>query len=162
MECARSSAVEPTLALLGLSGGCDRGTQGNADAAQTSTGVASNSGHTALHYAAFAGHTAAVHALLQAGWDTAVLNGRGESPQQSALAGGHEHTSSVLAAWGVAQAAAAATAAATEQKRQRNAAYLSPLSDSDHEVSGLQAFVQFVLMRGSGSAENECREPVNL
>ena len=99
MECARAGATEALTALLtppaeglgssALPEGC-RPAAVNGQSAE---------GHSALHYASYSGHAAAVHALLQAGADGTARNARGEMAEGSANAGGHAHVAQVLAAW---------------------------------------------------------------
>ena len=107
MECARSGAVAAIWALLGQ--GVPPVLPDPLSSAALDLRI-ERGGYSALHYAAYGGHAAAVHALLHAGADAQIANSLGETPEQSAVAGGHPHVASVLAAW-----TAATTQAATSR-----------------------------------------------
>ena len=55
-------------------------------------------GRTALHIASAAGHLPAVHALMEAGADTATADGAGVSPEEAAAAAGHIEVAYAIAA----------------------------------------------------------------
>jgi hypothetical protein len=117
MECARSGAATAVRALLARGGGGSAGGEAAVLPRPLSRREldlrAEGGGHSALHYAAYGGHEAVVHALLHAGADAALRNARGETAEQSAMAGGHPHLASVLVAWTVATAQASSSSSSS-------------------------------------------------
>ena len=110
MECARAGATDALQALLTTSGSSEGAIPPPAKPVPP-VNTASLEGYTALHYASWGGHAAAVHALLTAGADVTARNAKGETAEGSALAAGHERVAQVLAAWRDAQQLAARTVA---------------------------------------------------
>ncbi len=106
MECARAGASEALAALLDPHTLPDqpRATPDKVRPRPLPVNTASEEGYTALHYASYNGHIAAVHALLVAGADQRLRNSKGETPHASAEAAGHNHVVDILHAWANASA----------------------------------------------------------